>query len=86
MLAVLNVINAIFVNDAMVSTRTDHGLRMESELEETKTVAGEVDGNLRQDAGDAQRGDLRHGLHRAGGRARMSRCSLLSLVCTLAMV
>jgi len=37
-LAVLNVINAIFVNDAMESTRTDHDLRMQGELEETKLM------------------------------------------------
>merc|ERR1719284_1236640 len=34
-LAVLNVINAIFVNDAMESTRTDPDLRMQGELEDT---------------------------------------------------
>ena len=37
-LAVLNVINAVFVNDAIESTRTDHDLRVHGELEETRLV------------------------------------------------
>lgn len=41
-LAVLNVINAMFVNDAMATTRMDMDLRMREDLEETKLMVARL--------------------------------------------